>query len=654
MQSSSSFSDSRTGKARPSNLMPIRTEQADNLPWPSPSFTVSSSEDGTISADPGRPSSQIKSSPTGRLPPTPLTATYKPTILPVDTKASTLKLPGVDALLAHTPPGDDDEDINRKVPPSPLPIAHDYHSNIVEDTPIRTGYSPTEAEAPARMPTSASKTGLFQGSSSEWAGNHASFALMDRRQYAPRPNLERHNIAPVSPQRFRNMPSSKQVQGLGLDLGEETPRLGSAESMMRTPTLATFQRLPGLPGAPNLSGSEGGRFPTLTPSSPIKLPLRQWSTDLYFEHRQYVPRPFVHRSYTEGPSSVAMEREKVVEIDGGLPMGSRAWGLALSTDDGISFRRGDVLHRQDGSVIGPALVPRQSQITQITAPPTPSARSAYASTSASRTVTASPSVHSSASKRHLNSTGLTPHIHKTRLTPTAGSTSRAKANKDAAGDEVPSPSLKMQSKIRSDQLREQAEFIASQGHLPSDVPTLTTSSSSPVSPARSSDEYALEAHSRTAPPSVSPRNKRALSTRNIDQNTQRMDSSPWGVFGINTAHDAWQPLGPPVLSKVLAKIDISDNKISQLEEQDNAKKARRTNSSSSDSVSSATFGKKKQSSMFSRLSNRSSSSSSNGEDKENDVFGSSTTVNRRRSVVASPPMVPIKATTTARRIVNIR
>lgn len=636
MQSSSSFSEARTGKTRPSNLAPIRTEPTVSLPWPSPSFNVSNSEDGSVCADPGRPSTQIKSSPTGRLPPTPLTATYKPTILPAELKSSTLQLPGVEALLANTPPSDEDV---RKRSPAPLPLAHDHNGNAVDDAPVRTGYSPAQVSSPAKLPTSASKTGLFQGASSEWAGNNASFAQMDRRQFAPRPNLDRHQTAPVSPQSFRNMPSSSQVQGLGLDLGEETPKLGSG-SWMRTPTLASVQRLPGLPGAPTLSGSEGGRFPTVAPSSPMKLPLRQWNTDLYFEHRQYVPRPFMPRSFSDGPASVAMEREKVVEIEGGLPLGHRTWGLALSTDDGATFRRGDILHRHDGSVIGPALFPRHAQTN---GPPTPNAhfsRSTQASTSATKLVTASPSQRPSpASKRPLASTGLTPHIHKTRLTPTPGSSGKAKSARvgTEGGEEVASPSLKMQSKQRSDQLREQAEFIATQGHLPSDVPTLTTSSSSPTSPTRTED-FAVEpeVHSRTAPPSVSPRNKRALGTRNVNHNALRMDDSPWGVFGINTAHDAWQPLGPPALSKVLAKMTVNGSENAGYQEQDKAKKARITSSSDSNS----SFGKKS-----SIRSIRSSSS----EDKENDVFGTSTTVNKR---ALNLPM-PVKPST-GRKIVNIR
>lgn len=511
----------------------------------------------------------------------------------------------------------------------------------MEDATIHTGYSPVTSTAPlSQLPASASKSGLFQGSSSEWAGDHVTYSQIERRPIAPRPDLKRGMSVPVSPSNFRNMPSCNEVQGLGLDLGEETPRLGmgGSWSAMMTPTLATPQQLPGLPGAPFLTGYERGRFPNVDPSSPIKPPLRNWNTDLRFEDRQFVPRPFAFRSFSDGPASAAMERERTVEIEGGLPMGQRTWGLAISTDDGRSFRRGDVYHRQDNSIIGSAPL----RTSQLVGPPTPKTTASFNFSVASgskASLVASPTMPSSASKRsHNHSTGLTPHIYKTRLTPSVSSSGKGKGAKSADGEEIGSPSLKMKSKQRSDQLREQAEFIASQGHLPSDLPALT-SSSSPTSPTQDEDfDVIQEVHARTAPPSVSPRHKKVLGTRKVDHNAQRMDSSPWGVFGINTIHDAWQPLGPPALSKVLGKLELTDNHL-----QDNIDKSKKSRKVSP-SISDAAFNKERSSSPTRK--HRFGS-----EDKENDVFGSSTTVNKRTVFAPSPTKINTMA---ARKIVNIR
>lgn len=640
MQSSSSFSHSRSGKARPSNILSTRPQPSESLPWPSPSFNLSNRDDVAVSADPARPSTQIKSSPTGGLPPTPLTATYQLTSLSLNgdgKSGNNLKLPSVSNLLAHTPPNSNE---TRTIP---LPPSRDHRGEL-ENSQSRTGYSPEKC---AGLPVSTSKTGIFQGTSSEWTGDNASFSRVERRPMAPRTDLNRRQSMPVSPRSFRNMPSSKEVQGLGLDLGEETPRLGStAEWTLMTPTLANQQHLPGLPGAPQLDSTNNGRFPSMLPSSPIKPPLRNWNTDLRFDNRQFAPRPAAFRSVSDRPGSAAMEREQMVEIEGRMPHEHRTWGLAISTDDGRTFQRGSLLHRADGAVIGPA----PAQPFQLAGPPTPTSSSSALAAGDSGTrkarAAASPTVPTSASKRGHNSSSLTPHIHKTRLTPMVVSSSKGKAklagnSPDAA--EVESPSLKMKSKQRSEQLRIQAEFIASHGHLPNDLPPPTfISSSSPTSPVRDEDfaDVQAQVYPRTAPPSISPR-KRGLGVRNVNANVLSKESSPWGVFGINTGNDAWQPLGPPALSKVLGKLDLSDNKMSGMERQESsqAKKARKGAPSEPAFI-------KERSGSPPKMHRYGS------EDKENDVFGSAATMAKRPST----PLVPASPTKTAshRRLVNIR
>ncbi|UZJ57267.1 hypothetical protein CBS101457_006587 [Exobasidium rhododendri] len=655
MQSSSSFSKSRNGKTRPSNLLSSRPESVESMPWPSPSFNVSNQSVLTVSADPDRPSSQIKSSPTGRLPPTPLTATYKPTTLP-PIEDSMLQLPSVSNMLNLTPP-DLYQPKSRIIP---LPPMNDEYAPVNVDA---FSHSNIQSDGTSRMPKSTSKTGIFQGASAEWSGDNASFSQMERRPIAQRPKIDRRQSVPVSPNSFRNMPSSNEVQGLGLDLGEETPRLGSCGSWsMMTPTLSSHQQLPSLPGAPQMSDMQTGRFPSVQPSSPLKLPLRNWNVDLRFENRQFVPKHFGVRSNSDDPAIIATDRDKVAQIQRDMPMSSKIWGLAISTDDGQSFQRGPLLHRADGSVIGAA----PAQPVQLAVPPTPTqGSSALASTSrsgssssssssggASRTKVASPTVHSSVFKKSTASTGLTPHIHKTRLTPAVSSSSKGKGKLTGSSDsvEIGSPSLKMKSKQRSDQLREQAEFIHSHGHLPTDLPMPTsnalesTSSSSPTSPAREEDFAVIEEfHCKTAPPKFSPRNKRGLTVRKEEDNLQnKMESSPWGVFGINTVHDAWQPLGPPALSKVLGKLGLNEkstNNSNPATENNNSKKPRKDVGSKA----SQNFQKERSVQRF------------GSEDKENDVFGSSASMKKKVSASSMPPS-PKKSFSQfgQRRMVNIR
>lgn len=606
MQKSTSFSDSRNGKSRPSNLSTDRSGPSESLPWPSPSFDVFNNSSSKmnmglgISADPGRPSTQAKVSPTD-LPPTPLTSTYKPLELSPE-RDNHLRLPSVKAMLANTPPE------SRGLRTIALPETDDHVSHhsvpLSRQLPHPTGTSPIRP------------------------GFHA---LSSQQE-----------IASVSSDRFRNMPQSEEVQGLGLDLGgDDTPRMGSHDwSAMRTPTLQT--NAPRLPGAPQMTSASNGQLPNMM-TSPINPPLRNWNTDLRFEDRPAPPMPrpnMTHRSLSENFSSTPMEREYAMELEGGMPQANKTWGLAISMDNGETYRRGAYLYRPDANIVGPAAMVRSSTgpshagPSRIpSGPPTPMRPTEMTG------VPSSASKVPSASK-HLKTSGLTPHIHKTRLTPTFSTRSKGSnsGNGGSPNGSTESPSLKMKSKQRSEQLRNQAASVAAQANLPSEHVSVM-GNSSPTSPGQEmpiapiDEEKMMEDH-------ISPRKRHLqgdLEPELVEEVQTNSASSPWGVFELGTTNNKWQPLGPPALSNVLGKLNLDeageddeemeeDEEVIKARPTKSIKRARKQGSSTALSVISThqqQNQRARQSFKSGRPVSRGSSDSGKSEGKENDVFGSS-------------------------------
>lgn len=594
MHKSTSFSDSRNGKTRPANLLTDRSGPSESLPWPSPSFDVFNNSPSkmnvglAISADPGRPSTQAKVSQTD-LPPTPLTSTYKPLELSPD-REQHLRLPSVKAMLAHTPPE------SRGLRTVPLPETEVHQNHPSGTSPIRPGFH----------------------------------ALPGHQE-----------VAHVSSDHFRNMPQSEEVQGLGLDLGgDDTPRLGGQDwASMRTPTLQT--NAPRLPGAPQMISASNGQLPN-TITSPINPPLRNWNTDLRFEDRPAPPMPrpnLAHRSFSENYASTPMEREYAMQLEGGMPQANKTWGLALSMDNGETYRRGGYLYRPDASIVGPAAMvrsatgPSHAGPSRIpSGPPTPMRPSEMTNVPSSAS-----KVPGSASK-HLKTRGLTPHIHKTRLTPTFSSRSKGSNNAGSPNGTTESPSLKMKSKQRSEQLRNQAASVAAQANLPSEHASVmgNTSPTSPTTqdmpPAPIEEDKMVEDH-------VSPIKHDIQSEPElVGEVKANTASSPWGVFELGTTNNKWQPLGPPALSNVLGKLNLDeagddDEEMDDEEEVTKArptksvKRARKQGSSTTLSVISTQQQQQTQRSRQTikggRPVSRGSSDSGNSEGKENDVFGSS-------------------------------
>lgn len=591
MQKSSSFSDSRIGKPRPADLFAERSQPSESLPWPSPSFDVFQAKHhgNVVSADPGRPSTQALFAPIGALPPTPVTATYKQGSSEGDegNEGSTahvdhrehVRLPSVRSLLAHTSPASG-EMRTVALPSDP------EHDEMPPSARLRTIPLPPvkDVQTPRLHPSNDLEKGSAAASRS--SGFPHSFGPLSRKT--------------VSPDTFREMPSSDEVQGLGLDLGEATPRMDShGDWSMQTPTLSTAPRMP---DAPHLSSAESGRLARLM-TSPIQPPLRNWNTDLRFEdarHHRFSEqdRPAATtRSFSEmRPRAAAMEREHAMTLERQMPSSSKGWGLALSMDDGQSFRRGDYLYRADGSLAGPMAMTRSA--TEVAAaPPTPVRRvgdkqkhkQQVAPNSAPQFRTVSDNMLASSSTPMVGkfrATGLTPHVHKTRLTPTFS----AKKTTSPTSGGTESPSLKMKSKKRSEQLRTQAASVAAQRTLPSDHVTMTVAppgyeedGQRRPSPVRSasfptSPSFSLrgDLHPHTVPMSASPR-KRSLGDRDgamratastgkpsSQQQTPGTSgaaptsSSPWGVFEIHSSNSSWQPLGPPALSNVLGKLNLDE------------------------------------------------------------------------------------------------
>lgn len=661
MQKSTSFSDSRNGKTRPANLLTTRSGHSESLPWPSPSFDVFNNSPSKlnigleISADPGRPSTQAKVSPTDVLPPTPLTATYKPLERsPGHEKDQYLRLPSVKAMLAHTPPE------SRGLRTIPLPETEDH-----TDAPI----TPSVQQGPSyhHYPS---------GTSPIRPGFHAFPTHQD-----------------VQPDRFRGMPQSDEVQGLGLDLGsgDDTPRLGTQEwSALRTPTMHT-SAAPALPGAPHMASASNGQLPLMM-TSPINPPLRNWNTDIRFEDRRpsILSRPSpAQRSFSDNVISTPMEREYANELEGGMPQAHKNWGLAISMDNGEHYRRGAYLYRPEGSVVGPATMIRSStNPTQSTAgpshlnsgPPTPMRPSE------AKAIIPSSASKASSSSKSLKTTGLTPHIHKTRLTPTFSTRSKGSNGNTSPNGATESPSLKMKSKQRSEQLRNQAASVVAQANLPSDHSSvmnangtaplsspLRPTDSLPTSPSIVNGDRSVqdEEMSDVQGPSVA-----TSSPNSAAEAKAGTASSPWGVFELGTSNNKWQPLGPPALSNVLGKLNLDEagDDDDDMDEDDvhvkarstkSVKRARKQPSSTALSVISQQqphqLSKQRSKTMLKggrRASRSGSSESGVSEGKENDVFGSSILSGRPRTPILgsnSANASPNKTNTQGqRRLLSIR
>ncbi|CEH16497.1 hypothetical protein CBOM_06438 [Ceraceosorus bombacis] len=372
------------------------------------------------------------------------------------------------------------------------------------------------------------------------------------------------------------MPRDEGIKGLGLSLSASrssnpaqgsptdlTPRLGSfsMNSPMATPMVGGMPRSAHqIPGAPNLHASSG-RFEDLLPTSPpsASFASSSWNTDLRFEGQPHTAPPATAPSWTPRAVRAAeMERERTVQIEGGMPRSQGLQGL------GVRFVLPPVSATIDPHFSRAA---PQAPLRDVMAEPDEVSHMASASLKRS----------SSSTSFSQRSTGLTPHIEKTRLTPysaggrpkqgNAGSPrGRTGSSTAAEGDAAEtSPALRTQSKARSDLLRESA--LAAAASLPFEGFTGSAAAAATASPTKPSSRNAKQPSDAmelaSSPPvasdrrSVSPQGRKrsveevevaSAQTKSAPAASGKADLSPWGVFDLSSPNEgnSWTPLGPPV------------------------------------------------------------------------------------------------------------
>ncbi|PWN19718.1 hypothetical protein BCV69DRAFT_300027 [Microstroma glucosiphilum] len=528
MQSSNSFEHARTGRPRPTNLLAGRTSSFE-LPLPSPSFNVQHAINATPSRDDylsvslatssSSPSKQFHtglatlslSSPlaNGSLPPTPVTAGLPLEDAPAPRSAVTL--PSIDHMLSAAP-------VRKTILTPPC-------SGRVPMGP-RIGCDDDIAH--------------FEGPRPQWLQDQQQATFTNVRAISPRrqsPYIPGASTQ-ASSSRLRDVVAAEEAQGtvgLGFVSSEDdapTPRIGSFGPnalglyMATTPTQA--QMSAGALRAPAIEQQEEGTFPNTEPSSPISPPLRAWNTDLTFADAGFAPSP-------PRFSSVPMEREQHVVIEGLMPQQRGLRGLGISLD---------------GSDLEQAEEDR-------------------ALSSSSRLVEASPpaTLPRIALDTNFPSTGLTPTLSSARIVDIddrAGlPTSSALAS--------PSPSLRTKSKKRSELVQREAEAAvsacgqgsssASSAHrlsprssavrlspMPSGLVQEETAATLPRK--RSLEDVNAEPHPAYSSMSTPSEKKKTSSSRTKSSTSPSANpSSPWGVFRLK--EEGWKSLSPPGGGKAL-------------------------------------------------------------------------------------------------------
>lgn len=525
MQSSNSFEHTRPGRPRPSNLLAGRTSSFE-LPLPSPSFNVEHAINGMQSRDDyltGRSassSSPSKQYHTGAamlslstavadvsLPPTPVTAGLPLEDAPAPRSAVTL--PSINHMLSAAP-------VRKTILTPPC-------SGRVPMGP-RIGCDDDIAH--------------FEGPRPQWLQDQQQATFTNVRSTTPRqqgPYITGPNTQ-ASTSRLRDVVAAEEEQGtigLGFVSSEEdvpTPRIGSfgpnALGLYTATTPTQAQMSAGALRAPAIEQQEEGTFPNTVPSSPISPPLRSWNTNLTFYDAGFDPSP-------PRLSSLPMEREQHVVIEGVMPFQKGLRGLGISLDGS------DLVEDEQAS---------SSNSTYVEASP-PAMLSRIALDS------------------DFPSTGLTPTLSSARIVDVddrAGpSTSSALAS--------PTPSLRTKSKKRSELVQREAEAAVSarsQGSssvspahrrspgssavrmspLPSGVVQEEVAHPSPRK--RSLQEVDVEPHPAYSYMSTPSEKKKTSSSRSKSSTSPGANpSSPWGVFRLK--EEGWKSLSPPGGGKAL-------------------------------------------------------------------------------------------------------
>lgn len=494
MQASGSFELARNGRKRPTNLLTSRVSSSDVHCY-SPSF------------NPAHSSSSHSPSHGADLPPTPVTATrpkeHAQQMDDVQQRFNTVSLPSINDMLLSAP----------SAPPSALltPPA----SGRVGALAPRIGSHGDDCEE-----------GQFQGPRPTWLQDSSDSTFVGVRPPVFRQSSldsQRSKVSPRTFESFNREDDQSGLVGLGLAMADATPRIGSLGSNalgLYTPTQATYAQENRAPSAPSVA--QEGRFESTVPSSPVFPPLQSWNTDLRTPSAKSGPSQ--HLGYRRPrPSSIAMEREQPVSIEGGiLPMEGGLAGLGVSLAGNVA-----------------------TDFAQ------PAAEYRVASTSACRLDGPSTSptsvAHSSAVRRSpktIDSTGLTPSLSMARI-----------QDVEAAPLASPSsPSLRARSKKRSDLVRRQAEAAVHAGFSTRDATDSPAASASEETPSSTDSNKSITSAMSSPALQPSPR-KHALAERDVasikssksngKSSPTRVDNpaSPWGVFRLR--EEGWKPLGPP-------------------------------------------------------------------------------------------------------------
>ncbi|CAO1623360.1 unnamed protein product [Parajaminaea phylloscopi] len=549
MQASGSFELARNGRSRPGNLLPPRpSSKSSDYSWPaSPSFNPDEHATAALRS-PFAPASS------SGLPPTPITAGLPPHKLG-EPSSSSVRLPSVSDMLAG---------------PRPDTVMTPPTSTHFPPALRRLGSSTDEAE----------DEGRFAGPRPQWVQDAAKSTFVGVR--APMPRMERGYSAPSAPSSSRmssrafssSMAAEANdagARGLGIEVAPDTtPRLGDGGAFgpnmlgLSTPTQSNYASTSRTvynftPKAPCVM--QEGTFATTNPTSPIRPPLQRWNTDLRFSDTPFVPPTDVPavRPAPPTPRGAAMEREQTVQLDTAMPRQSGLWGLGI-----------DLQGTSSSSSSSEASSSRVQLVVSPTSMSSPTTR-----------------VEAPAAA----STGLTPSMQLSRLSV------RDVTEATSAQASPASPSLRAQSKKRSDLVRRQAEAAVQSG-MEKRRQAQQTASSNPPSPTgshRSGEGAAGQQGRKTppteaAPPQISPR-KRPLGERDVNLSNVAFGSegtaaaaslgkpkargkakssggkvtppgsggaaahdesaSPWGVFRLKS-QGVWKPLGPPGGSKGVA------------------------------------------------------------------------------------------------------
>ncbi|CAO1628412.1 unnamed protein product [Jaminaea pallidilutea] len=511
MQASGSFELARTGRSRPSNLVPQRANSYES--WPSsPSF------------DPrqhGLSSRGVPSLTVDALPPTPVSGGFHKDSGRTcsSSQQQQQRLPGINDLLSASPLRPYSEPTKLMTPPC---------STDLTSPPALTRLGATEV---------GSEEGRFPGPRPEWieqeekstfVGVHPPASTMQRA-----PSAAPNAAARLSPRAFneavRISDNEPSTSGLAISVaaGDATPRLGSFGTNVLGLTTPTQDNVRDTfhftPRAPHVEQS--GVFPRNQISSPIRPPLSSsWNTDLQFPSSSFVaPTPKQRSPLSSAPRSAAMEREQCVQLEGDMPTAVGLRGL------GIAF---DGVERADAGATAPQRIE----------------------------VAASPS-SSSARPSSSSSTGLTPSLGMARLSPPTASA--------AAPTSPASPSLRTQSKKRSALMRQQAEAsVRAQDASASGIaanatkrssPTAQENAPTPASPRKralgerdvnlvhSSSHQPVQSASKGKGKSKASSSS-SSSSSGSSTSSKNSDASPWAVFRVKPQGE-WKSLGPPGGSK---------------------------------------------------------------------------------------------------------